>query len=300
MSRRLAAVVLVLISCTLSSCRKEAPMRSAASEPQPLASAADSAAVPEQAKLAAAAGSEGAAPAPRPSSRKLVRTVDLSLEVKATTPVAEAIQKIAVDLGGYVGSVNAERRDGLLYYRLTVRVPVDKLDEAMAAVKKLAIRVNREQVSTEDVTDQYVDLDARVRTLEATEHELQALLAESRQKSRKVDEIMAVYRELTGIRTQIEQIKAQLANLDKLAAFSTLNVELVPTEAARPVAAPGWQPSERVRGSFRTLVNLLRGLVDFLIFFVIVLVPLGIVLFLIGKVLRQIWRRLRRKGSPVP
>jgi hypothetical protein len=240
------------------------------------------------------------APAPRVAARKLVRTVDLTLAVKATTEAAEAIQKMAVDLGGYVEAVNAERREDLLYYHLTVRVPVEKLDATVAAVKKLAARVDREQVKTEDMTDKYVDLDARVRTLRATERELQALLAESRQKNRGAKDIMEIYRELTGIRSQIEEIQAQLINLDKLASLSTLNVELVPTDAARPVAAPGWQPGETVRDSFRTLVSFLRWLIDALIFTVIVLVPVGLVLVLLWKLLRPFLPRRRGKRPEPP
>jgi hypothetical protein len=305
MLRRLRRSRLILLSTALlavlllASCKKEETMASETTAPQaaPAAekmAARDDAAAPPAGAAPASPGTPAPAARSRLDSRKLVRTVDLALEVAATTPVAEAIQKVALDLGGYVGSVNAERCDDLLYYRLTIRVPVERLDSALAAVKKLAVRVDHEQVATEDVTDQYVDLDARVRTLQATERELQALLAESRQKSRKVEEIMAVYRELTEIRSQIEQIAGQLANLDKLAAFSTLNVQLTPTEAARPVAVAGWQPSETVRGSFRTLVSMLRSLVDFLIFAVIVLLPAALVAVVAWKVLARVWRRLRR------
>ena len=95
--------------------------------------------------------------------------------------------------------------------KMTLRVPVERLEEALSAIRKLAGRVEREQQRVEDVTDRFVDLEARLRTLRATEAELQALLAESRQKARKVEEIMAVYRELTEIRSQIEYNKALAA-----------------------------------------------------------------------------------------
>jgi hypothetical protein len=296
--RRLG-LALLLLALTLA-CKKEMPAT-------PAAPAAGEATRSDAAQAPAPDGAQGepvaptpAAPAPRVAARKLVKTVDLTLAVKATTEAAEAIQKMAVDLGGYVESVNAERREDLLYYHLTVRVPVEKLDATVAAVKKLAARVDREQVKTEDLTDKYVDLDARVRTLRATERELQALLAESRQKNRGAKDIMEIYRELTGIRSQIEEIQAQLINLDKLASLSTLNVELVPTDAARPVAAPGWQPGETVRDSFRTLVSFLRWLLDALIFTVIVLLPVGVVLLLLWKVLRRLLPRRRGKRPEPP
>jgi len=290
--RRLG-LALLLLALPLA-CKKEMPAA-------PAAPAVGEAARSDAAAQAPAPdGAQGEPAAPRVTARKLVKTVDLTLAVKATTEAAEAIQKMAVDLGGYVESVNAERREDLLYYHLTVRVPVEKLDATVAAVKKLAARVDREQVKTEDLTDKYVDLDARVRTLKATERELQALLAESRQKNRGAKDIMEIYRELTGIRSQIEEIQAQLINLDKLASLSTLNVELVPTDAARPVAAPGWQPGETVRDSFRTLVSFLRWLIYALIFAVIVLLPVGLVLLLLWKLLRRLLPRRRGKRPDPP
>jgi hypothetical protein len=182
---------------------------------------------------------------------------------------------------------------------MTVRVPVERVDEVLAAIRGMAVRVNREQQQVEDVTDQYIDLDARMRTLEATEAELRAFLAESRQRGRKVAEIMEVYRELVEIRSQIEQIRTQLNSFDKLAALSTINLELVPTEAARPVA-PGdrWRPGDRARSSARTLVAFLRWLLDFAIFAVIVLVPVGLVIAVVLLGLRKVWRRVRKQPIP--
>jgi hypothetical protein len=181
---------------------------------------------------------------------------------------------------------------------LTLRIPVEKLDAARAEVKKLAVKVLSEQLHTEDVTDQLVDLDARLKTLRATETELQALLAESRAKARKVEEIMAIFRELTEIRTQIEQIGAQVVGLDRQVAYSTLQVQISPISSARPVTGEGWQPGDRVRDSIRTLVNFLRGLGDFLIFALIVGVPVLFVIWLALFLLRKLWRRVRGNRPP--
>src|SRR5262249_53075135 len=127
-------------------------------------------------------------------------------------------------------------------YTLTLRVPVVQLDAALSQLKRLAQRIDREQQKTDDVTDQYVDLDARLRTLRATETELRGLLAESRQRGRGAREIMEIYTQLTEIRTRIEQLQGQMAVLDKLAALSTINLRLAAPEAARPVASAPWPP----------------------------------------------------------
>jgi hypothetical protein len=226
--------------------------------------------------------------------RKLLRTVDLQLEVKDSVDVAKRVEALVNGMGGYVSSSNAQRQGELFVYSLTLRVPSDRFAQVLDSLRSFAVRVNREHQQVQDVTDQYIDLDAHRRTLAETETELRGLLAESRQKGRKADEIMGIYRQLVDIRTQIEQIQTQLSSYDKLAALSTINLELVPTEAAKPVADQSWQPSDSLRSSIRKLIDFLQWLVDFLIFAAIVLVPVGLAILVGFLVLRWLWRRLGR------
>jgi len=289
----LGVILLLLGSCKKEEAVLEAPISSPASEraaaPQATRSQAEQKAAPPAAPAA------NRAPV---IPRKLIRTFNLGLEVRDTEKVAKEVQALVTRLGGYVATANGQRQGEVLYYSMTVRVPVEHVEEALTAVRALAVRINREQQQVEDVTDQYIDLDARRRTLEATETELLSLLAESRQRGRKVSEIMEVYRELVEIRSQIEQIRTQLNSYDKLAALSTINLELVPTEAAKPVAGEEWRPGDTARGSVRTLVAFLRWLLDFAIFAVIVLLPVGLVIGVVVWGLRKVWRRLRRKPIP--
>lgn len=255
------------------------------------APAAARAASPGAAAASLTAGDLGAARAGL--SRKLLRTVDLQITVQATTAAADSLQRLAVRLGGYVGSVDGERAQDLMRYTITLRIPSERLDEAVAEAKRLAVRVEREQQKTEDVTDKYIDLDAHLRTLLDTEKELRGLLAESRRRQAKVEDIMAVYNQLTEIRTQIESIQGQLVALDKLAAFSTLDVTLLPAEAARPVVAQGWHPLDTVRRSARALIELMRDLADRAIFAAVFLLPILLLCLLLVWLLRRALRRLR-------
>jgi chemotaxis protein histidine kinase CheA len=313
----------ILIALLLCGCKKqeagvaEPPESSAA--PQRVATEA---AAPQDlrgmgyagAKASPAAPAANRAPAGNPAPaanrapalpRKLIRTVDLVLEVKDSPVVAKKVESLVSGMGGFVATSDTQRVGDFLRYTLTVRVPVERYEQALNAIRGLAVRVNREHQQVEDVTDQYIDLDARRRTLEATETELRGLLAESRQRGRKVGEIMEVYQQLVEIRSQIEQIQGQINSFDKRAALSTINLELVPTEAAVPVADTSWQPSDTVRSSFRRLVAFLRWLMDFLIYALIVLVPVGVVIVAGFFLLRWLWRRLgrplsRRRELPVP
>ena len=287
MRRRVArsCLAMALALCALACAKSEEEQEASTVEaPAP-------AAVPEP-DSESRAGDPQAAPVP--VARKLVRTVDLEIEVRDPEKASAEVQGLAGRLGGYVAGVDAQRQeDGTLYSRMTLRVPVERLDEALSTLRKLAVRVQREQQRVEDVTDRFVDLEARLRTLRATEAELQALLAESRQKARKVEEIMAVYRELTEIRSQIEQIEGQRNALDKLATLSTINVVLAPTEGAKPVADGAWHPGETLRASVRTLVAVLRGLVTMAIYLVVVFLPLALLVGLLVWLVKRVRRRMR-------
>ena len=301
-------LILVLAGCLLGAggCKKERPAgivsvpagESGAAQPVALRALgylgggdAQSAATPAPPK-----------PAPPPPAvkqspsipRKLLRTVDLQLEVKDSVDVAKRVEALVNGMGGYVSSSNAQRQGELFVYSLTLRVPADRFAQVLDSLRSFAVRVNREHQQVEDVTDRYIDLDAHRRTLADTETELRGLLAESRQKGRKADEIMEIYRQLVDIRTQIEQIQTQLSSYDKLAALSTINLELTPTEAAKPVADQSWQPSDSLRSSIRKLIDFLQWLVDFLIFAAVVLVPVGLAILVGFLVLRWLWRRLGR------
>lgn len=235
-----------------------------------------------------------AAPAesPRAQDRKLIRTVQLELAVKDTVAASRSVQEIVTGAGGFVEGMNAQRVDTLMHYTMTLRLPADRLDQALAAIRGLAVRVDREQLATEDATSRYVDLQARLRTLQTTEAELRELLAESRERARKVEEVMAIYRELTEIRGQIEQIQGQLQSIDRLSTLSTVELQLRPDVAARPIVSDEWRPSDVVRMSVRTLVDILQFAANALIIGVIVILPILLPFWLLLRFLRRRKKRV--------
>ena len=228
--------------------------------------------------------------------RRLIKNVALDLRVSNTVAASESLQKLAAELGGHVGSMSATRRNEILIYEMTLRIPEGKLDEAITRIKGLADRIDREMVNQEDVTEKYVDLAARMKTLEMTESELRALLSESRQRQQKAEDIMAIYKELTEIRSSIEQLRGQLNVMDKLTAMATVTLNLYPTESPA-VAVSSWKPSATVRRSFQSLVSVLTGLIDFGIMVVIVVIPPILILVAILWLGRKAWRGLRRGSA---
>ena len=229
----------------------------------------------------------------RSVSRKLIRTVDLELAVDDSEGAAKRVQELTGRLGGYVESVDGERVDGALQYAMTLRVPVARLDEAVKDLKQLAVRFEREVLRSHDVTEQYVDLEARLKTLTATEAELQALLGESRERQQDVEDIMVLYAHLTELRTRIEQCQAQLQSLKGKTSFATIHLQLRVSDRATPVVRAIWMPAQTVRRSVRALVTFLQVIADFCIVVGLVVVPIAVVLGLPTWGVIRWWKRAR-------
>ena len=110
------------------------------------------------------------------------------------------------------------------------------------------------------MTDQFIDLEARLTNLEALEVELRALLAEvEQQRDADPDKLLRVYNEIAGVRGQIEQIQGQLNYLEDVVDLATLTIGLTPTPAAVPIVEDTWEPVEVARGALRSLVVALQG-----------------------------------------
>lgn len=239
--------------------------------------------------------------------RKVTAHAVLNLVVDDTQAVVDQINALVEELGGYVSSTNLYKSsysgEELLQGSMSVRVPSEHLDAAMDRLEALALDVNSRSIDRQDVTDQYSDLEAQIRNLEATEKELLAMLEEVRERSDSTPEdIMAVYRELTTVRGQIELLEGQKNLLDNLIALSVIDISLTPDMANLPVIEEGWRPLVVVREASRTLVSGLQGLVNLAIWLVIVVLPILILiaipivlLILLIRWLRD--RSIRRRNA---
>lgn len=229
--------------------------------------------------------------------RMIVRTANIALVVKDVESSVAQIKGIVSELGGYVVDMRLWRDQDQLRGTVTVRVPAESLDQALGDFKGLAVKVERESGSSQDVTEEYSDLGAQLRNLEATEQELLELLATVRERTGKAEDILAVHRELTQIRGQIEQLKGRMQYLERTAAMSAVTIELTPDVLAAPITVAGWRPSETVSKALRALLQTLRLLVDAAIWVVLYLLPIAVVLLIPVAALWSLWRR-RKKGIP--
>lgn len=289
------ALMMILLTIAVVGCAASAPQRmeqivSNESAPAPAAEAPrELAAVQSDRPLAG------------DTQRMIIRTANLSIVVTDAAQAQQAVIDMVNGMGGYVADANAWREGEQLRARLTIRVPADQLDAALAALKALAVRVQQENVTGQDVTEEFSDLNAQLTNLEATEVELRQLLTEVRERTQKAEDVLAVYRELTTIRGEIERVKGRMQYLGNMTALATISVDLIPDVLAKPVVEPGWRPLETLRNAGRALVNTLKGLVDALIWLVVVVLPvlilIAIPIVLVVLLIKWLVRRGRRKAK---
>lgn len=234
------------------------------------------------------------------TERMIIRTGNLTLIVKDTAQAMDQVRGLVETMGGYVVDSTAYRDQGLLRGRMTVRVPAEKFDQAMEQIRGVAVRVESESSSGQDVTEEYTDLSAQLRNLEATETELRELLATVRERTGKAEDILAVYRELTTIRGEIERVKGRMQYLERMTALATITVELIPDELQKPVVEEPWNPQVTLKEALGALVKAGRFLVDALIWFVVVILPILLIIALpivaVVLIIRAVVRR-RRKSA---
>ncbi len=229
------------------------------------------------------------------TERMVVRTASLDLVVPDTDKALAEIQAMARELGGYVVSVEAYQYQEGRQAMVTFRVPSDALDTALERLRAMATTVRRESVSGQDVTDEYVDLESRLRHLQAKEKQLLEFL----DQAEDTEAVLAVYEHLSQTQAEIEQVKGRMQYLQNQAALATVTVSLTPDVMAQPLETGGWNLPGTVRSAVEALLNVLEFFVKALIYIVIVVLPALILLALpiVGIVLLVRWlvRRQRRQ-----
>jgi len=223
--------------------------------------------------------------------RMIVRTASVKIIVDDTSKVVEVITRSVEAAGGYVSDSNIWRDGELLRAKITLRVPADQLTSTLGAIRAVAKRVDNETITSDEVTQEYVDLESQVRNLEATEVELRELLKVARVNSKRATEVLEVHQQVTIVRGQIEQAKGRMRYLSQLAAMASIALDVVPDAMAQPVVEPGWQPLVVIKDASRALVSLLQRLTTAAIWFVIYLLPilgmLAVAIFVVTKIARR-------------
>lgn len=243
------------------------------------------------------------------AERLVIRNATLSLVVVDPAKAMDSITKMAEQMNGFVVSSNLYKTstsEGLEVpiADITVRVPAEKLNDALTQIKSLVedanIDILNENISGQDVTKEYTDLKSRLTNLENAEKQLQKIM----DNAVKTEDVLNVYNQLIQIREQIEVIKGQIKYYEESAAMSAISVNLRSKASVKPLTIGGWQPVGVARDALQALVNTLKFLANALIWIVIFMLPIGLILFAFFRLIWLVFKRIRktpaRKTPPTP
>jgi hypothetical protein len=225
--------------------------------------------------------------------RHIVKTGDVTIEVADVVAAVDRVRAAALQLGGYVGGSQAGTASDRA--TLTLRVPAERFDDALAALHDLDGKVLVEATREEDVTGTVVDLRARIANLEASESQYRDLL----RRAERIEDILSVQSRLDEVRGQIEQLSGQLKAVSNQADLATLTVSLTPRQKPVEEASSGWDPGSIASEALASLVEIGQAVVAVAIWFGIVWLPVLAVLALLALLVMRGLLELRRR-MPAP
>jgi len=302
--KRFALLLLLLAACKNEKRTMMPPplppappvMREAASAPAP-----DDApvGVPVPGGLSVAATRVPAAAGTPAWSRMIVRTATISLIVSDSSRIVDTVTAAVEANGGWVNDSKLWREGEQLRATMSLRVPAARLTPMLAAIRHLAVRVQNENISSEEVTQEYVDLQSQLRNLEATEEELRQLLTTVRQRANRAGDILEVHQQLVAIRAEIERTKGRMQYLAQMSSYSTINLELVPDAVSKPVVQPGWQVLVVIRDAGRSLLEALQGMATAAIWLLIYVLPIVGIFLCFAWIAWKLVRHVRMRSAAV-
>ncbi len=237
--------------------------------------------------------------------RLVIMNADLTVVVPDPQAKLQAISQMASNMGGFVVSMNMyqtylQNGDKAPEGYISVRVPSGQLDAALTQIKSDAVEVRNENRTGQDVTQQYVDLQSQLNSLEAAESQLTLIM----QQATKTEDVLAVFNQLESYRQQIDVIKGQMQYFEQASTFSLINVTLIAEVTIQPIEIGGWKPQGVARDAIQSLIKFWQGFVNFLINLVLLVLP--ILITILGPIALVIWgiialvRRNRRKKAQAP
>lgn len=230
--------------------------------------------------------------------RKLMQDGSLFLVVKRVEDAVETLTGIAQNMGGRVDDVQYSDMNGYDKKRavITLRVPAVNFDMTLVQSKRIAMKVESENISTRDVTEQFIDMQARLKNLKAEEEQYQEIM----KKAVKVPDILEVSQYLFNTRQQIEQLQGQMNYLSRQVDMSIITISLS-SEPDIDATNVIWSPVTTAKGAIQYFIKAFYHMVDVIIWGVLSFLPLTILLggciflfaWLFVKVLRPWYGNIR-------
>lgn len=220
--------------------------------------------------------------------RLVVEESSMSLVVSKVRETSDKIIDYAKETGGFMVSTSLTKPEEVPFATVVVRVPAEKFREVLNYYRSLAVKVSSENIKGTDVTDEYVDIEARLATLNKTKAKFEEIMEEAVE----IQDILQVQREIIRLQDQIDTLKGRQNYLEKTAALAKITIYLSTDEFALPYApSPAFRPGVIFKLSVRSLILNLRNLATLLIWvgvYAVIWVPAAVIIFVV-------WRWRRRK-----
>ena len=218
------------------------------------------------------------------SDKRIQRNANLNIEVKSINESIDKLNNIISSFGGEIISSNKGGFDyGQPYANIRLRVLSENLDSVLIEFKKLSSKVISENIYTNDVSEEFIDIEARLKIMKSTENRFNDLLS----KSEKIEEIIQVEKELMRIRGDIESLEGKLNYLTKTTDTSEINLNL---NEQIPITGESWKINEEFKEAFKNLLGFAKSLTNFVInviVFIPVILVAGILVFLLRKYIKN-------------
>lgn len=227
--------------------------------------------------------------------RKIVRNADLNLEAVSPEESQRKIAQIADGKGGFVVESQQSSSDVRIGTRdiatMTIRVPAAKFTETLEEIRQTASRVIVETIKSDDVTEEFIDVEARLKAKKSLEGQFLEIM----KQAKSVQDALNVQTELSEVRGEIEKIEGRKRFLESQTALSTIKIRLqTPQAFAGNSKGFFYELSQSIGKGFDAALGFILGFVTFLIailpFLLFVVLPIYLVL-------RYFWRKRGRRKS---
>jgi hypothetical protein len=227
--------------------------------------------------------------------RKIIRNAEITLEVENPRDVQSKVGAIAEGLGGFVVTSEIAQYSGSPRVSITMRVPAERFAEAMEALRAAGSQVLGEKMTGQDVTEEYIDLQARIRTKQA----LEVQFLEIMKQAKSVSDALQVQEQISEVRGEIERLEGRRRFLENQSSLSTIKVTL--SSPTPVVTTTGPTFGTHIRRAFGDAVDTASAIVIGFIRFLGVMTPVVVLIGIPGfLLLRFLWRRMRRRMAARP
>jgi len=225
--------------------------------------------------------------------RMVVKTSSLSILTKNVSQSLDSIKKYAESIDGYMTQSSLSNPQDAASADIAIRVPGEKLEDTLSFIRQSGIKVVSENLSGYDVTDEYVDNESRLATLEENKQRFDEMM----KKATSIDDILKIQQQIFSLQAQIDQIKGQQKYLSETSKTVLISVFLSTDEFSLPYSPQQpWRPEVVFKTAVRSLITTfhkLGSLIIWLAVYSVILLPV-IILFVYIK------KRKAKKFTPPP